>query len=133
MLKEFKAFILRGNVVDLAIAVIIGAAFGTVIESLVTDVITPLVTIPGETNFEDLVLEIGGARIAYGNFLNAVMAFVTVAAAVFFLVVRPLNAMAARRKAGVEDEVAATRDCTWCLSEIPAAARVCASCTRELT
>lgn len=132
MIKDFKAFILRGNVVDLAIAVIIGAAFGAVIESLVKDVLTPLVTIPGDTNFEDLVLDIGGARIAYGNFLNEVVAFLAVAAAVFFVVVRPLNALAARRKSGVDEEVPTTKVCPWCLSEIPAAARCCASCTREV-
>lgn len=132
MLKDFKAFILRGNVVDLAVGVVIGAAFGTVVESLVADVITPIISIPGETNFADLTLGIGGAEIAYGRFVNAVVAFVLVAAAVFFVVVKPLNALTARRKTGGDDDVAPTRECPWCLSEIPAAARVCSSCTREV-
>ena len=132
MIKDFKAFILRGNVVDLAVAVIIGAAFGRVVESLVKDVITPIITIPGETNFEDLVLDIGGARIAYGNFLNEIVAFLAVAAAVFFLVVRPLNALAARRTAGLDEEVPTTKVCPWCLREIPSAASACAACTREV-
>ena len=131
MFKDFKAFILRGNVVDLAVGVVIGAAFGTVIASLVTDVFTPLLSIPGETNFSSLTLKVGGGVIAYGNFLNAVIAFVTIAAAVFFFVVRPVNILMARRKTEPDVE-STTRECPWCLSSIPTGARACAFCTREV-
>lgn len=132
MLEDFKAFILRGNVLDLAIGVVIGAAFGTVIESLVKDVFTPLLAIPGQTNFENLQLRIGGGAIKYGLFVNAVIAFLTIAVAVFFFVVRPVNALMARRGQSA-DPHADTKDCEHCLSPIPARARVCAFCTREVT
>lgn len=131
MLKDFKAFVLRGNVVDLAVGVVIGAAFGAVITSLVEDVFTPLLAIPGETNFSNLKWTVGGGEIAYGNFINAVVAFLTIAAAVFFLVVRPVNALMARRKTEPDVE-STTRDCPWCMSAIPIAARACAFCTREV-
>jgi large conductance mechanosensitive channel len=131
MLKDFKAFILRGNVVDLAIGVVIGAAFGAVISSLVTDVFTPLLAIPGETNFSNLTWTVGGGVIAYGNFINALISFLTIAAAIFFFVVRPVNALMARRKTEPEVE-STTRDCPWCLSSIPIGARACAFCTREV-
>ena len=131
MLKEFKAFVLRGNVVDLAIAVVIGAAFGAVVQALVKDLITPLIAIPGKANFQDLKFTIRDSVFAYGDFLNVLIAFATIAAAVFFLVVRPLNALMARRKTepDVESE---TRDCPECLSSIPAAATRCAFCTARL-
>jgi large conductance mechanosensitive channel len=131
MFKDFKAFILRGNVVDLAVGVVIGAAFGTVISSLVEDVFTPLLSIPGKTNFSSLKWEIGGGVIAYGNFLNELIAFLTIAAAVFFFVVRPVNILMARRKTEPDVE-SITRDCPWCLSAIPTGARACAFCTREV-
>ena len=131
MLRDFKAFILRGNVVELAVGVVIGAAFGDVVTSLVQDVFTPLLAIPGETNFDRLVLDIGGGTIAYGRFLNAVLSFLTIAAAVFFFVVRPVNTLMARRK--TEPDVASTtRPCPYCMSSIPAEASVCAFCTREV-
>ncbi|MGH8900160.1 MAG: large conductance mechanosensitive channel protein MscL [Egibacteraceae bacterium] len=132
MLEDFKAFILRGNVLDLAIGVMIGAAFGTVVESLVKDVFTPLLAIPGQTNFESLQLTIGGGVIKYGAFVNAVIAFLTIAVAVFFFVVRPMNALMARRGMGTDPD-AGTKDCEHCLSSIPARARVCAFCARDLT
>ncbi len=131
MLKDFKAFILRGNVVDLAVGVVIGAAFGAVITSLVTDVFTPLLAIPGDTNFSNLKVKIGGGEILYGNFLNAVIAFLLIAAAVFFCIVRPVNALMARRKTEPDVE-STTRECRWCLSAIPVGAKACAFCTREV-
>jgi len=131
MFKDFKAFILRGNVVDLAVGVVIGAAFGAVIESLVTDIFTPLLAIPGDTNFANLSFEVGGGVIAYGNFLNALIAFLSIAGAVFFFVVRPVNILMARRKTEPEVE-STTRDCPWCMSSIPTGARACAFCTREV-
>ncbi|MCZ7527185.1 MAG: large conductance mechanosensitive channel protein MscL [Acidimicrobiia bacterium] len=126
MLEDFKNFLLRGNVVDLAVAVVIGVAFGAVVTSFVDDILTPIVTIPGETNFADLDVTVGGAVIRYGLFLNALVAFVLIATAVFFLVVRPVGALVERRRAREEST---TRECPECLSEIPRAATRCAHCT----
>lgn len=131
MLKDFKAFLLRGNVVDLAVAVVIGAAFGAVVTSLVTDIITPIISIPGKTSFSELDFHIRSSRFAYGHFLNAVLAFILISAAVFFFVVVPINALMARRKTETDVE-STTRDCPECLSSIPAAARRCAFCTAEV-
>jgi large conductance mechanosensitive channel len=130
VIKEFRQFLLRGNVVDLAVAVVIGAAFGAVVTAFVADLITPLIAaIFGKPSFRELTFTINGSRFLYGDFLNAVLAFVLVAAAIFFVVVKPMNALAARR-ARAEDPT--TRDCPECLSEIPLAARRCAYCTVEL-
>jgi large conductance mechanosensitive channel len=131
MLKDFKAFILRGNVVDLAVAVVIGAAFGAVVTSFVANLLTPLISIPGKANFSSLHFTVNGSVFKYGDFLNALIAFVFIAAAVFFFVVKPINALAARRKKG-QDAEPGTRDCPECLSEIPELARRCAFCTAEV-
>lgn len=133
MLKDFKAFVLRGNVVDLAVGVVIGAAFGTVVSSLVKNLLTPLVSIPGKVNFADLHVTIGHSVFNYGLFLNDVVSFVIIAAAVFFLVVRPINALMARRRTEMPPDAGATRDCPECLSSVPAAARRCAFCTATIT
>jgi large conductance mechanosensitive channel len=131
MLKEFKAFILRGNVVDLAVGVVIGAAFAAVVTALVEGIFTPLLAIPGETNFGDLSFTIGGGEFMYGSVINAVISFLVIAAAVFFLVVKPVNALMARRKTEPDVE-STTKDCNYCLSSIPVGASVCAFCTREV-
>jgi large conductance mechanosensitive channel len=131
MLKDFKAFILRGNVVDLAVGIVIGAAFTTVVSSFVKNLLTPLVSIPGSANFSQLQFTIRGSTFFYGAFLNDLISFVLLAAAVFFIVVRPINALVARRRKGQEVEPG-TRDCPECLSEVPAAARRCSFCTSEL-
>ena len=131
MLKEFKAFVLRGNVVDLAVAVVIGTAFGAVITAFVADLITPLIAaIGGEQDFSALKFEINSSQFLYGAFINAVISFVLVAAAIFFFVVKPVNALAARRRD--EDTPPTVRPCPECLSEIPLAARRCAYCTAEV-
>ena len=104
MLKDFKAFIMRGNVVDLAVAVVIGTAFGAVVTSLVANIITPLVGIPGKTDFATLEFTINKSVFRYGLFLNSLISFVSIAAAVFFFVVKPLNVLAERRKRGEEEE-----------------------------
>jgi large conductance mechanosensitive channel len=131
MFKEFRAFVLRGNVVDLAVAVVIGAAFGAVVTALVKDLITPLIAIPGKSDFSSLKFTIRKSTFAYGDFLNTLIAFVTIAAAVFFFVVRPLNHLMARFK--TEPDVdSTTRDCPECLSAIPRAATRCAFCTAKI-
>ena len=108
MLAEFKAFLMRGNVVDLAVAVVIGAAFGLVVQAFVADIITPIIAaIFGKPDFSNLTFTINGSVFRYGDFLNAVIAFVAVAAAIFFFVVKPMNVLAARRAAGQEPEAEA--------------------------
>ena len=132
MLKDFRAFVLRGNVVDLAVGVVIGAAFGTVVSSFVKNLLTPLVTIPGKVNFSSLHVTIRHSVFNYGQVINDIVSFVIIAAAVFFLVVRPINTLVARRRVD-QDPAAETRDCPECLSSVPAAARRCAFCTASLT
>lgn len=128
MLKEFKGFILRGNVVDLAVGIVIGVAFATVVNSLVTNILTPLIGIPGSVDFRSLEFTINDSRFLYGQFFNDVIAFVMMAAAVFFFVVRPVNALMAKRKTE-RDVVSESKQCAECLSSIPAAARRCAFCS----
>jgi large conductance mechanosensitive channel len=128
MLKDFKTFLLRGNVVDLAIAVVVGTAFGAVITALVRDLITPIIAlIVGKPNFSSLSFTINSSHFLYGDFLNYLISFVSVAAAVFFFVVQPVNALMRRRKTqpDVESE---TRPCPECLSDVPRQARRCAFC-----
>ena len=129
MLKEFRQFVLRGNVVDLAIAVVLGVAFGAVITSLVGDLLTPLIAaIFGKPDFSNLTFEINSSTFRYGAFINAVISFVTVAAVIFFFVVKPMNVLIARsRKEPPADPT--TKKCPECLSEIPLEARRCAFCT----
>jgi large conductance mechanosensitive channel len=128
MAKEFKAFLLRGNVVDLAVGIVIGAAFGAVVTALVADLITPIIAaIIGKPDFSNLVFTIHKSTFHYGDFINALVAFVSIAAAVFFFVVKPVNALMARRKTSVDVD-SETHPCSECLSEIPREARKCAFC-----
>jgi large conductance mechanosensitive channel len=132
ILKDFQQFLLRGNVVDLAVGVVMGVAFTAVVTALVGDIMTPLVAaIFGSYDFSALTFTIHKSHFLYGHFINAVLSFVLVAAVVFFFVVRPVNALMARRR--TEPPVdATTRKCPECLSEIPVAARRCAFCTAEV-
>jgi large conductance mechanosensitive channel len=132
MLKEFRQFILRGNLVDLATAVVVGTAFTAVVNALVKDLVTPMIAaIGGEPDFGDLAFSINGSRFAYGDFLNALLTFLIVAAVVFFLVIRPVNHLLDRFK--TEPDVdKPTRECPECLSQVPVAARRCAFCTSVL-
>lgn len=134
MLKGFRQFIMRGNVIDLAVAVVIGAAFGAVVTAFVTNIVTPLIAaIVGKPDFSAFYLTINGAVISYGTFLNALVSFLLVAAAVYFFMVAPMNAWkahAARNAAPVDP---ASKKCPECLSEIPIAARRCAFCTSTVT
>jgi large conductance mechanosensitive channel len=129
VLRDFKAFLLRGNVVDLAVAVVIGTAFAAVVKALVADLLTPIIAlIFGKPNFETLTFTINGTVFLYGDFLNALITFLSIAAAVFFFVITPVNALMRRSKAN-PDADADTRPCTECLSLIPMEARKCAFCT----
>lgn len=126
--KDFKQFILRGNVVDLAVAVVVGAAFGAVVTALVRDLLTPIIAlIFGQHDFSALSFSINGSEFHYGDFINALVAFLSVAAAVFFFVVQPVN-MLMRRRRTEPDVESETHPCSECLSEIPVLARKCAFC-----
>jgi len=129
MIREFREFIMRGNVVDLAIAVVIGAAFGAVITSLVADILTPLLSAVGLPDFKTAAVTVGDAEVRYGLFLNALISFLAIALAIFLFVVKPMNALEARRRRGA-DETPTTKTCTECASEIPTAARRCGFCTQ---
>lgn len=130
MLKGFREFLLRGNVIDLAVAVVIGGAFGAVVTALVKDLITPLIAaLVGKPDFSAIAFEINGSRFLVGDFINALVAFVLIGAAVYFFVVVPLNAFTARMRRGEAPPDPTTKKCPECLSEIPIAARRCAFCT----
>ena len=129
MAKEFREFILRGNLVHLAVAVVIGTAFAVVVSALVADLVTPLIAaVGGKPDFSELSFTINGSVFRYGHFLNALLTFLIVAGVMFFLVIKPINALLARRRTEPPTDEP-TRDCPECLSEIPTAARRCAFCT----
>lgn len=126
---EFKDFVLRGNVLDLAVAVVIGAAFGAVVTALVKDLLTPVVAaIFGKPDFSAMHFEINHSKFLLGDFIDEVIAFLSVATAIFFVVIKPVNLLAERRKAAPEPE-SSDRPCPECLSQIPKAASRCAHCT----
>ncbi len=131
LLGEFKSFLIRGNVIDLAVAFVMGAAFTAVVSGLVADLITPVVAaIFGSHDFSALSFTINGSRFLYGSFLNALISFVSVAAAVFFFIVKPINVMTAARARGQADPDPTSKQCTECLSEIPIGAKRCAFCAQ---
>ncbi|MGA2391715.1 MAG: large conductance mechanosensitive channel protein MscL [Candidatus Lustribacter sp.] len=133
MIKGFGRFLMRGNVIDLAVAVVIGAAFGAVVTALVKDLITPLIAAAvGKPDFSALAFTVNGSRFGVGDFTNAVVSFVLVAVAVYFFVVAPLNAVTERFKKP-EAEPVAMRECPECLSDIPAAAKRCKYCTSTVS
>jgi large conductance mechanosensitive channel len=133
MIREFRDFLLRGNVVDLAVAVVIGAAFVAVVNSFVADVLTPLLGMLGVPDFKTLSFTAGEATVSYGLFLNALISFVLVAAAIFFFVVKPMNALAARRAAREPGEAPTTKPCPFCATDIPMGATRCPHCTSQLS
>jgi large conductance mechanosensitive channel len=130
MLQEFKQFLLRGNVVDLAVGVVVGGAFGAVVTALVKDFLTPLIAaIAGQPDFSGLVFTLNNSKFMYGDFINAVISFVLVAAAIFFFVVKPMNILISRsRKEPPADPT--TKKCKECLSEIPLGAKRCSHCAQ---
>ena len=130
-LKEFKSFLLRGNVVDLAVGVVVGAAFGTVVSALVKDILTPLIAaIAKVPDFSGLTFTINGSKFLYGDFINALISFLLVAAAVFFFVIKPMNILIAKTKKNPVPVDPTTKKCSECLSEIPLSAKRCAHCTQ---
>jgi large conductance mechanosensitive channel len=133
MLKGFRDFILRGNVVDLAVAVIIGAAFNAIVNSLVKDVLTQFIAaIVGKPDFSAVVVRLQGTPIYLGNFLNAAISFLIVAAVVYFCIVLPLNTLMTKLKKPEVAAAAITKECPECLSAIPLAARRCAHCAQPV-
>jgi large conductance mechanosensitive channel len=132
MLKGFREFILRGNVIELAIAVVIGIAFGAVITAFVADFITPLIAaIFGKPDFSGLYFTLNGSKFLYGSFINALIAFLSIAAAIYFVVVVPMNKLAERKARGQAPPDETIKQCPECLSDIPKAARRCAFCTTQ--
>jgi large conductance mechanosensitive channel len=133
MLKGFKEFLLRGNVVDLAVAVVIGAAFGAVVAAFVKDLLTPLIAaIAGRPDFSALTFTVNNSKFLYGEFINAVVSFLLVAAAIYFFVVVPMKSVMDRMKPKAPVVAPSTQKCPECLSEIPLTARRCAFCTAVL-
>jgi large conductance mechanosensitive channel len=131
-MKDFKEFLLRGNLVDMAVGIVVGIAFAAVVTALVGDLITPLIAaIGGQSDFSGLSFTINNSRFLYGAFINSAITFVVIAAVIFFLVVKPVNALMARRKtqAPVDETI---KGCPYCLSQIPAAASRCAFCTQPV-
>ena len=133
MIKEFKEFLLRGNLLDLAVAVVIGAAFTGVVNSFVSSLITPLIkaVFGGQNQFNDLYITINGSKLLYGTFLDALLSFVIVAAVIFFLVIKPVNHL--MKRLGRTPEEDPVRECPECRSKVPEAATRCAYCTSQLT
>ena len=133
-MKGFKQFILRGNVLDLAVAVVMGAAFGAVVTALVKDLVTPFIAaIVGAPDFSAIVVTVNGSKLLVGDFMNAVIAFFLMAVAVYFFIVLPVNSITARMNRGEAPPDPTTKKCTECLSDVPVGARRCAFCTSVLT
>lgn len=133
MLKGFKQFILRGNVVDMAVGVVVGAAFASVVGAFTKDLLTPfLAAIVGKPDFSAIKFTINGSMFAVGDFINALVSFVLVAAAVYFFVVTPINALVSRMRKAPAPADPTTKKCPECLSEIPIDARRCAHCAQPL-
>lgn len=130
--SEFKDFILQGNVVSLAVAVVVGAAFGALVNSLVADMITPLIAaFGGQPDFSELSFTINGSKFTYGNFINAVIAFLIISAVIFFFVVKPMNALIDKMRTAEPEDPAVTK-CPYCFTEVSVDATRCPACTSEL-
>jgi large conductance mechanosensitive channel len=133
MLKDFKKFILRGNTVELAVAVVVGAAFGAIVTALVKDMITPLIAaIGGQPDFSNLTFTVNGSKFLYGDFINAVVSFLIIAVVIFFLVIQPINKLTARANRNKTPEDPSDKKCPECLSTVPKTATRCAFCAIKL-
>jgi large conductance mechanosensitive channel len=131
-MKDFREFLLRGNLVDMAVGIVIGIAFAAVVTALVADLVTPLIAaIGGNPDFSNLSFTINKSHFLYGAFINALITFVVIAAVIFYAVVKPVNALMARRKTEPPID-STTKECPQCLSQIPVTARRCAFCTQEV-
>lgn len=132
MLKEFKQFLLRGNVVDLAVGVVIGAAFGTIVTSLVSDLLTPLISAVAKLpDFSALFFVINDSKFMYGHFINTLISFLLVASSIFFFVVKPMNILVSRSQKKTQIDPI-TKKCTECLSDVPIKAKRCSHCTQVI-
>ncbi len=133
MLKGFKQFMLRGNVIELAVAVVMGGAFGAVVTALVKDLITPLLAaVGGKPDFSALTFTVNGSKFLYGDFVNALISFLMIGAAVYFFIVLPINSLTARMRRGEAAPDPTTKKCPECLTEVPIAARRCSACASPL-
>jgi len=133
MIKGFRDFILRGNVIDLAVAVVIGGAFTAIVNALVADIVNPLIAaIVHKPDFSALILDVNGGKIKYGDFMNAIISFLLIAAVVYFVFVLPINALMKKFKPA-EAAPPVTRPCPQCLSDIPLAATRCSHCAQPVT
>jgi large conductance mechanosensitive channel len=133
MLKGLRQFLLRGNVLDLAVAVVIGGAFGAVVNAMVKDLLTPLIAaIGGQPDFSAIVFVANGSKFLVGDFVNAVVSFLLIGTAVYLFVVSPMNALTARMNRGDAPPDPTTKQCPECLSDVPIAARRCAHCTSQI-
>jgi large conductance mechanosensitive channel len=133
VLKGFKDFMLRGNVLDLAVAVVMGGAFGSVVTALVKDLLTPLIgAVAGQPDFSAVAFTLNGSRFLIGDFVNAVISFLLIGLAVYFFIVLPVNALTARMRRGDVPPDPTTKRCPECLSDVPVGARRCAHCTSSL-
>jgi len=134
MFKGFRQFIMRGNVIDLAVAVIMGGAFGAVVTALVKDLLTPLIAaVAGKPDFSAIAFTVNGSKFLAGDFINAVVSFLLVSAAIYYMVVVPVNALTARSRRGETPPDPTTKKCPECLSDVAIAARRCAFCTSPLS
>ncbi len=132
-MKGFRDFILRGNVIDLAVAVVIGAAFGNIVSAFVKDLLTPLIAaVGGQPDFSGIYFTINNSKFLIGDFINSLISFLIIAVVVYYLVVLPVNRLMARFKPREAAPPETTRDCPYCLSKIPKAASRCAYCTSEV-
>ena len=133
MLSGFKKFILRGNVIDMGVGVVIGASFNSIVSGLVKDIVTPIIGAFGkQPDFSTLYFTINGSKFMYGDFINQVISFLIIAAVIYFLVIVPVNALINRTKKSAVTADPTTKKCPECLSEIPIAATKCAFCTSKL-
>lgn len=132
VLKEFRGFVLRGNVLDLAVAVVIGAAFNAMVSSVVKDMVTPIIgAIFGQPDFSSLTFSINGSTFAYGNFINTLISFIIVVIAVFFFIVKPISVLTQRLGLSTEDP-RPMAPCPRCYTDVPTVATRCGHCTSDL-
>lgn len=132
LLDEFKSFISRGNVLDLAVAFVMGAAFNALVTALVTDIVSPIIGIPGHVNFASITYTINGSTFLIGAFLNSVISFISIAVAIFFFVIKPMSRLSAYNKKPTQPVPPASKVCPYCASSIPIKAIRCPFCTSKL-